>query len=388
MKKCVIIFDASPRHTIEIVRSLHKKGIKIVAFASENLVPVKYSKYVSQFYRFSKPNNYSESMNLINKLNKIQCEIIIPSGLWGFYFLSKYKKYFNVNVPVVDFLTFNKAFDKRATIKESTKINIPVPKTMFITKREDLNKIPKDFKFPIVLKAAEEWGSVKYANNIEEVYDFFNLIEKQFPDQIKNGKFPMVQEYINGEGYGYYALMDHGKLKADFMHKRLREFPPTGGPSSLAKSFYDYKLKEYGEKILKHMNWHGVAMVEFKKDNRDGKYKIMEINPKFWGSLALSKRSGIDFPLLLYKVGMNQKFSSITSFKGNVKFQWFTLDLAHCISKKNLTLYIKTLLNRSIYNDIYIDDIMPSIILFIKSIKTFYSKEKKFPHGRPIINKQ
>jgi predicted ATP-grasp superfamily ATP-dependent carboligase len=387
MRECVIVFDASPRHTIEIVRSLAKKGIKIIAFASDEFVPVRFSKFISEFHKYSKPSDDRSSMRLIQQLNKIKCDAIIPAGLWGFYFLSRYKSYFNTNIPVVDFPTFIKAYDKRETIKICEEINVPAPKTILISALKDLEEVKRKFQFPVVVKAAEEWGSVKYANNIEEVYKFFKIIEKQFPEQIKEGKFPMVQEYIRGDGHGFYALMDHGKLKAFFMHKRLREFPATGGPSSLAESFYDDNLRFYGEKILKHLNWHGVAMVEFKKDKRDDMYKIMEINPKLWGSLALSIRAGIDFPFLLYKLAKGENFELPESYKIGLKFQWYTLDLAHCLSTKNILLYFRTLINRKVHNDIYFDDFLPCIVLFFNSVKTFFSKEKKFPHGKPILKK-
>jgi len=111
----------------------------------------------------------------------------------------------------------------------------------------------------------------------------------------------------------------------------------------------------------------------------------MEINPKFWGSLALSIRSGIDFPHLLYKLSIGEDFTSTNSYKKNIKFQWFTLDLAHCISTKNIWLYLKTLSNRKIHNDIYLDDPIQGIALLLNSIKTFLSKEKRFPHGNPIL---
>lgn len=67
------------------------------------------------------------------------------------------------------------------------------------------------------------------------------------------------------------------------MHKRMREYPITGGSSTAAESMYDPELRDLGLTLLKALDWHGVAMVEFKKDSRDGKYKLMEINPKFWG---------------------------------------------------------------------------------------------------------
>ena len=67
------------------------------------------------------------------------------------------------------------------------------------------------------------------------------------------------------------------------MHRRLREYPVTGGPSALAESIYDPMLMEQGLKLLDNLQWHGVAMVEFKKDERTGRYVLMEINPKFCG---------------------------------------------------------------------------------------------------------
>ena len=82
----------------------------------------------------------------------------------------------------------------------------------------------------------------------------------------------MIQEYIQGSGYGFFAIYENGNLKEFFMHKRIRENPITGGSSVCAKSIYEPKLFRYGKDLLDKLNWHGVAMVEFKKDSKSGKY--------------------------------------------------------------------------------------------------------------------
>src|SRR5690606_34522562 len=81
----------------------------------------------------------------------------------------------------------------------------------------------------------------------------------------------MLQERISGPGIGYFACYDHGRLVASFAHRRLREKPPSGGVSVLRESVaVDQQALMYGSKLLERLAWHGVAMVEFKQDTRDG----------------------------------------------------------------------------------------------------------------------
>jgi predicted ATP-grasp superfamily ATP-dependent carboligase len=144
-----------------------------------------------------------------------------------------------------------------------------------------------------------------------------------------------VQEFIppGGDTLGVELLMDHGKRLAHFMHKRLREFPVHGGPSTLRESIYDGELLAKATQLLASIEWHGVAMVEFKVDPRDGVAKLMEINPKFWGSIALAIVSGVNFPLLLYQLATGQKVDSFSPYRLNVRCRWLLPgDILHFIA--------------------------------------------------------
>ena len=70
----------------------------------------------------------------------------------------------------------------------------------------------------------------------------------------------------------------------------------------MAASYRDAELARLGERFVSEAAWTGVVMVEFKKSARDGRYYVIEVNPKFWGSLQLSIAAGVDFPLLLYQL--------------------------------------------------------------------------------------
>ena len=76
-------------------------------------------------------------------------------------------------------------------------------------------------------------------------------------------------------------------------------------------------------------------MVEFKVDPRDNKPKLMEINPRFWGSLSLPILAGVDFPHLLYKLVTNRKVEKVNSYKLGIRSRWLGGDFLNLIHSKN-----------------------------------------------------
>src|SRR5262249_54288816 len=117
----------------------------------------------------------------------------------------------------------------------------------------------------------------------------------------------LQQEYVHGHGVGLEFLFDNGRKAWHFAHERLHEFPLTGGASSYRKSIAPpAALLDDAERLLTALSWHGVAMVEFKMDS-NGRHQLMEINPRLWGSLALSIDAGIDFPMGLLMLARGWK---------------------------------------------------------------------------------
>jgi len=122
--------------------------------------------------------------------------------------------------------------------------------------------------------------------------------------------------------------MNRGRLRAAFAHRRIREKPPSGGVSVLSESVgLDPQLLEYAERMLEALKWHGVAMVEFKRDARDGVSKLLEINGRFWGSLQLAVDSGVDFPYLLYRLAIDGDIDPVFTYRVGVRLRWWLGDL-------------------------------------------------------------
>jgi protein-tyrosine-phosphatase len=131
------------------------------------------------------------------------------------------------------------------------------------------------------------------------------------------------QEYIQGRGVGVEFLFNRGKKVWHFAHERVHEYPLTGGASSYRRSIDPpAAMLDDAEKLLTALNWHGAAMVEFKIDAK-GQHWLMEINPRLWGSLALSVDAGVDFPFGLLQIAQGEEPAPQPKYK----VPYYTRDL-------------------------------------------------------------
>jgi predicted ATP-grasp superfamily ATP-dependent carboligase len=189
----------------------------------------------------------------------------------------------------------------------------------------DLEAALPELTYPAVLKPASK--TVVDADQVSSTKAIYaatraELIEKFTAVKDVPGRW-LLQEYIPGEGgSGVGLLCDHGKVVASFAFKRLHEYPITGGASTLRESIWHPDMVVQATRLMEAMNWDGVAMAEFKIDSRDGAPKLIEVNGRFWGSLALAVASGVDFPYLLYKKASGEDLPAVSDYRVGVRCSW------------------------------------------------------------------
>ncbi|VBB43671.1 hypothetical protein TRIP_B310004 [uncultured Desulfatiglans sp.] len=114
-----------------------------------------------------------------------------------------------------------------------------------------------------------------------------------------NGEDLIIQEYVDGVGCGYSVYAQDGQVLIGFGHKRLAEQPVTGGSSVYRDTYFNCRIREISEEILKATKWTGFAMLEFKLTDK-GEIYVIEINPRIWGSINQGLQNGCNYfePLL------------------------------------------------------------------------------------------
>ena len=111
-----------------------------------------------------------------------------------------------------------------------------------------------------------------------------------------------VQEKIAGSVYCVAMVMNHGVLKGHVVYRQLRDYPFSGGQATLRVSVDHPEAVVHFERLLRELRWHGVCQADFLVAEKTGIPYLIDINPRFWGSLMQGVASGVDFPYLLYRI--------------------------------------------------------------------------------------
>jgi predicted ATP-grasp superfamily ATP-dependent carboligase len=225
--------------------------------------------------------------------------------------------------------------DKRRVLEAAPAFGIGVPRQAVLDAPTALPNLP-ELTWPVVAKPARSvnrtgGSSEKFtARHVASLPDLERLIAGY-----SAAAFPLLlQERVVGPGVGIFLLVWDDVLRASFAHRRLREKPPSGGVSVYRESIAaDPALVERSRRLLEHFGWQGVAMVEYKVDQRSGTPMLMEINGRFWGSLQLAVDAGVDFPWLLIECAEGRAPEAPQPYDIGTRLRWWWGDVDQLLQR-------------------------------------------------------
>ena len=383
----VLVTDAQMRNSLAIIRSLGKAGLHVTAGDETRFSTGMFSKYCSDTIVYPKPKNTEDFTNFMLKtIKENDYEVVFPVTDATVVPLVKEKKKLSkyTIIPFPDYNIFLKAMDKGLTIKAAIENNVPCPKTYFIEDMSDLDEIKDRLNYPVIIKPRIGFGSrgISLCRSKEDLIARYYQVFNEFGHSL-------IQEYIpKGDEIGVYTLFNFdSEPRAVCVQRRIRSYPISGGPSTMRETIKHPKLIETAFRLLKAINWVGVAMVEFRVDSRDNIPKLMEINPRFWGSLQLSILSGTDIPYLLYKLVTEGDIKPVMDYKVGVKCRW-TLpgDILWYLSSPNKLKNLPEFLNFNVNDDIMsFNDPGPTLGFMLAAGHYMFDKDMwKFMIRKPI----
>ena len=181
--------------------------------------------------------------------------------------------------------------------------DVSCPETRLLDGLESINVALAEWKDTVILKPRFGEGS----NGIHKISDTADLNRKVKLIELLNKKDYLLQRFTPGIGVGVGCLIKDGRLIATSQHIRLREVPISGGTSTARATFDRPVLTEVSAAILRKANLNGIAMLEYRYDRYCGSFKLLDANPRYWGSLANHIRSGVDFPRLHVEAFLESK---------------------------------------------------------------------------------
>lgn len=377
----ILLTEGNNKAVLGIIRNIGvKHDIDVISNVKNYIIHSKYCNSLKIIKNCDDESLYIKS--LIQLLNETKYDLIIPVGARSVKYISRHIKRITklTKVFVADIDSIEIALNKDKTFKHAKEASVLVPKTYNFNSLQDIEKNKSTIEYPIIVKSSDESlfkFETIYVNNYVELMNALHDCNTKYP-QVLEDKFPIIQEKVIGKGFGFFALYNKGRCVSYFMHERLREYPFTGGASTCAKSVYDDNLKNTGMKLLDSLNWHGLAMVEYKKDQKSDEFKLIEINPKIWGSFELGIKCGADFIQDLISLTQEENITPRKKYARQKRFQWifsYKGDLDRLKQRKRDFFYvIADIFNPWVFNEISIKDFKPNSLQIKASIKRLISR--------------
>ena len=319
--KTVVITDGKYRSSIAAARVLGRAGYKVVVTQTRadesGEPPVFASRYVAEHRWIDGAASDPEYPGrLMAVLKEYAHPVLLCVGATSLNAVAARQEEFDA---VCDFLiappdVLDGLNDKEAVHQRCLELGIPVPKQY--EGRPDT--------YPVVVKphCGEKFGlkaSQRYAvaHSGEEFDRHYERMSQYDPS-------PIVQEKIVGEGEGVSLLLGRdGELLGAICHRRIREYPMTGGPSTCCVSFYDEKMIEQAHALLNSFGFRGLGMVEFKGG------RVLEVNPRIWGSFPLTEQAGSPMAALYAKAAAGETVEyTAQDYRAGVRMRFLLNDTA------------------------------------------------------------
>jgi len=327
----VLVTDGHTRISLYVIRSIGSRGIDVTAQVEQKYDNLSSfgckSRYVKEkIVTSTDPVSEKKYINELASLAKSH-DVLIPIKTETIMAVAKNADLFrNVGCFIPEYDKIKLLQNKFDLCRYASRIGIPTPKTYFPESMEHVSDISKEIKYPAYVKLREE-GDYAPQQRYIIAKDQHQLL-RLYPKMHRRGSFPLIQEKIHGVGLGFFALFDEvSKPIAYFGHRRIRQFPYLGGPSSCCASHKNSRVFSLATELLSSLHWRGLAMVEFIQDEHDGIPKLLEVNPRFWGSTPLAVSAGIDFPYLLFRLSLGQKIEQDLNYREGVKIRFLVNDV-------------------------------------------------------------
>jgi len=400
---------------IGIARNLRRYGVEVYGLSSEADAPGIQSRFFKAIYQI--PNSRDESEALCEKLIQLRAlhvgtPVIFPTRDFDIMFLEDHRRELSSLYRLPKYSGVECLLDKLALFRVATELGIPVPATVVCSSVEEIAATLPSLRFPLVVKPriAAQWRKKGMWSGIGGRKAF--LVTR--PEELKAeylqissvSREVMVQEYVDGSDCDIAVcccFMDEKQeMTAYFTARKLRQNPPLFGTGCAVETIDIPELVPITKRLLQGIGYTGIAEVEFKRDCSNGKWFLIEVNPRHWDQHEIGAHIGVNLSWIAYQdmIGLTVQ-PQVTARKSGAQFRWIAetealmlvlrnayreiqesrrlpLSLTqrlrrHCVAVKNLFVELGFLLKgKKVFAIFHLRDPLPGILLCLRTLREVF----------------
>jgi predicted ATP-grasp superfamily ATP-dependent carboligase len=293
--------DTLHHGALSIARTLGQLGVPVFALTEDRYTPVAISRYLTKAFVWKEwPNDNAALLDAMSAIGTAirHPSILIPMDDLSAVFVAENAQALGewFRVPQLASDLPRQLANKASLFSLCAKIGVPCPKTVVPHGIEDVHNFIEQTTFPVVVKAAEQWllldnrFSAIVVPTREALTAFYERTKPEERSRI------ILQEFIKGKDWIYHGYCNPKvELYVSFTGENLRSYPPNAGSTALGVSCMNKDLCRQSEKLLKSISYAGITDMDWRYDERDGQYKMLDCNPRVGMNFRLfENHSGID----------------------------------------------------------------------------------------------
>jgi D-aspartate ligase len=314
-----------------IARSLGRHGVPVYILDDERSI-ARFSRYVTRTVKTQSLRRERETVDILLDLARrfdLNGWVLYPTRDETVAALSRHRESLlaaRFSVPTPPWNVVEWVWNKRNTYTLAEQLHIPIPRTWYPQSIDDVRRI--EGPFPLALKPAIKENFIYAtkvkawrANSLAELEALYErAVSHVNPSEV------IIQDLIPGDGreqFAYCAFFKQKQALGSVVVRRARQHPPEFGRASTFVETIDLPLLEtLSARFLEAIDYYGLVELEYKRDPRDGQYKLLDVNARTWGYHTIGAKAGVDFAHMLF---LDQSGRPCHSKRGASGVRWIRL---------------------------------------------------------------
>ncbi|MHA6796002.1 carboxylate--amine ligase [Pseudonocardia bannensis] len=275
--------------------------------------------------------------------------------------------------------------DKLTTYEHAVAAGVPTPLFWRVDSPEDLQRHRDEYVYPLIVKpllSHEYQARFPGRTKFRVVADFDELLT-EYRALSDAGLAVLLTEQIPGGDEllcSYYTYIDaSGTATFDFTKRVIRRHPPGMGLACYHITDWNPEVRDVALQLFKYVGLRGLANAEFKRDERDGKLKLIECNARFTGGNPLVAAAGLDLAAHVYHRILGEPHELPTSYARGKRMLTPVDDLQSFLALRatgelNAGQWLRSLAHRQIFPYLRWDDPMPAVARATDRVRKLLSR--------------
>ncbi|WP_309083431.1 ATP-grasp domain-containing protein [Chelativorans sp.] len=369
-----IVILGGAHGTLALARSLGRQKVPVWLISNDNPLP-SWSRYVRRTLHWRGPGDPDAVPFLLEAAKECGLAgfLLVPAGDAEVRLVSQaigpLSSAYRILLPPWEDLRW--LCEKPLLYRRAAELGVDFPPTYHLASVEEAARV--EVRFPVVLKPNMGGGhddfsraKVARADDRASFAAAFEHAARQIG--VEN---VVVQELIPGGGesqFSYAALWRAGQPVAEFTARRTRQYPiEFGYTSTFVEVVEEPQAIESARRLLGSIRHEGLVEVEFKHDARDGKLRVLDVNPRPWSWFALAAAAGVDLGAMLWKAAEDGELAPPAPARTGVSWMYLVRDMAaagRLVPAGRLTVgaYLRSFASVRAWATFSPADIMPALI--------------------------